>query len=121
MEAAVTAKRVIDAEKIGLETAEYKLPCGCVIYVHFPGGTIHLGHAGGRCSELARLWAEYWKLCTHDQNWDSLTAYIECLRHVGTWEGRIKQIEELRAKYPHPADRFDYPTEQEEKRAPVAA
>lgn len=106
---------VFKAEQIGLKSGTYKLPCGCAIYVHFPGGTIHLGYAGDRCDELTRLWSEYWKLCTHNQNWDSLTAYIECLRHVGTWEGRIQQIEAMRAKHPNPADRFDYPTEKEEE------
>lgn len=100
---------VFEADQIGLTSGTYKLPCGCAIYVHFPGGTIHFSHGGGKCAELTRMWEEYMKLCAHDHSWDSLTAYIECLRHVGAWEGRIRAIEEMRAKYPMPADCHDYP------------
>lgn len=103
---------LIEADRIGLQSATYALNCGCRIYVHFPGGHIHLGHAGSQCEELTRLWRIYQRACswgsTDPHNWASLTAYLFCLRHVGAWAGRIESIEELRKRYPSPFVTRDY-------------
>jgi hypothetical protein len=116
---------VFEANTIGLTTGTYKLPCGCAIYVYFPAGAIHLDR--GQCPVLAEMWRRYQKLCRNDHNWDSLTLYIEMLQHVGTWEGRIKKIQKMRAQYPNPADLQDHPTtvdltkKRKEENASVAA
>lgn len=116
-------RRIIVADKIGLETADFQLPCGCVIRVKFPGGYIHLHHAGDQCPELARLWKECMSLTTHDSdephNWLSLDKYIECLRHVGAWEDKIKTFEGLRDAHPHPDANADYPITKETTGVPV--
>lgn len=103
----------IKAEAIGLQTGTYLLNCGCRIYVHFPGGHIHLQHGWSQCPELARLWRLYERACSwtslNPRSWESLTRYLLCLRHVGAWAGRIRNTEEMRARYPSPADTRDYP------------
>lgn len=105
----------IKADRIGLETGHYRLPCGCRIYVHFPGGTIHLsGSTSEQCEELRRLWSEYWQSCRVSHNWTSLNLYRECLLHVGAWQGRINTITADRDRYPSPADSADYPAENKE-------
>jgi hypothetical protein len=48
-------------------------------------------------------------------------AYIECLRHVGVWEGRIKKIERMRSYHPNPADNHDYPKPETEEQSALAA
>lgn len=111
-------RRIIGAETIGLESGDYQLPCGCDIRVKFPGGYIHLHHAGGQCPELARLWKEVQSLqnaygFSDPWNWRAMDKYIECLKHVGAWEGRIKRTEQLRDKYPHPDAAADYPITKE--------
>jgi hypothetical protein len=116
----------IRAEKIGLETGTYLLPCGCKIYVYFPGGTIHFdsGWVTTKCPELSRLWSTYWASCRSGHDWTSLNNYLACLRHVGVWQGRIDHITADRDRYPNPADSHDYPTastETEHQDAPVLA
>lgn len=117
----------IRSDKIGLETGTYLLPCGCRIYVYFPGGTIHFdsGWVTTRCAELNQLWQKYWGHLSwgggDPHSWDSLTAYIECLRHVGVWEGRIKTIEKMRSYHPNPADNHDYPKPEAEEQSALAA
>ncbi|MFV0135560.1 hypothetical protein ACLGIH_20450 [Streptomyces sp. HMX87] len=108
----------IKAEKIGLASGDYQLPCGCNIRVVFPGGYLHLHHTGSQCPELARLWKEVQSLqnsygAPDPWNWRSMDKYIECLRHVGAWEGRIKSTEQERDKYPHPDAEADYPITKE--------
>ena len=102
----------IKADTIGLETGTYLLNCGCRIYVHFPGGHIHLSHGWAQCPELARLWRLYERACAwaavNPHSWDALTRYLFCLRHVGAWPGRIARIENLRSRYRSPADARDY-------------
>ena len=102
------------ADTIGTTTGTYLLPCGCRIYVHFPAGAVHLEHGGAQCPELHRLWVEYSKTYSYitGHSWESLTRYLDCLRHVGAWEGLIRTIERLRAMYPAPATREnDHETE----------
>ncbi|WP_274032624.1 hypothetical protein [Streptomyces sp. MMBL 11-1] len=119
----------IKADTIGLGTGTYALNCGCRIYVHFPGGHIHLSHGWSQCPELARLWRLYSRACswsaTDPHAWDSLTRYLFCLRHVGAWRGRIERIEAMRSKYPSPAETRDYPAtvnlEKKEMNVRVAA
>ncbi|MFH9731808.1 hypothetical protein [Streptomyces sp. NPDC017260] len=99
----------ITADRIGLETGYYRLPCGCRIYVYFPGGTIHVhGSTTTQCEELRRLWAEYWQSCRAGHNWASLNLYLACLLHVGAWQGRVASITADRDRYPRPASSFDY-------------
>ncbi|TLS44949.1 hypothetical protein FE633_17560 [Streptomyces montanus] len=114
------------SNKLGTETGTYVLPCGCKIYVYFPGGTIHFAtdSVTTKCPELSRLWSDYWASCRNDHNWTSLNNYLACLRHVGAWEGRIAWCEAERDRYPNPADSYDSPTQQtemEEQGAPVAS
>ncbi|MEV5264765.1 hypothetical protein [Streptomyces werraensis] len=113
----------IRADKIGLETGTYVLPCGCRIYVHFPGGRIHLsGNASSKCPDLSALWSTYWASCRNGHNWTSLNNYLACLRHIGAWQGRLTSIERDRDRYPNPADSHDYPTaEKEQPSARVAS
>ncbi|WP_030660805.1 hypothetical protein [Streptomyces rimosus] len=102
----------IKADRLGFQTGTYALNCGCRIYVHFPGGHIHLSHGWSQCEELARLWRLYWQALSptiDPHNWESLTRYLFCLRHVGAWSGRIAKIEQKRSKYRNPADTYDYP------------
>ncbi|MFJ4739132.1 hypothetical protein [Streptomyces sp. NPDC088775] len=108
----------IPAERIGLETGTYLLPCGCKIYVYFPGGYIHFeGNATTKCPELYRLWTEYWASCRTGQNWDSHTRYIKCLRHVGAGEACINKIKYLRSTYAYQVKRDD--TQQKVQHAEV--
>lgn len=113
----------IQAEQLGFETGTYVLPCGCKIYVYFPGGYIHFDSnwVTTKCPELSDLWAAYWKSCRKGQNWTSLNNYLACLRHVGTWEGRIAKNEAERDRYPTPADSNDYPEKTKEERQSVTA
>ncbi|MGW6604840.1 hypothetical protein [Streptomyces sp. NPDC055036] len=106
--------REFRAERIGVETGTYLLPCGCKIYVQFPGGHIHLASGWAKCPELSRLWAEYWASCRNGHDWTSLNHYIACLRHVGAWAGRIASMERERDHYPNPADRVVLPVRQTE-------
>ncbi|MET8342515.1 hypothetical protein [Streptomyces microflavus] len=103
----------ITAEGLGLETGTYLLPCGCKIYAHFPSNTIHFegSSATTKCAELTRLWSEYWTSCRFCHNWDSLTRYIECLRHVGAGEASINKIERMRSTYRYQVERDDTPLE----------
>ena len=102
----------IRASQVGLETAHYLLPCGCKIYVYFPGGTIHLqGNTVRQCDELRRLWSAYWGACGNGHNWTSMNRYLACLRHIGAWQGRIAWCETERDRYPKPAESNDYPAE----------
>ncbi|WP_369228416.1 hypothetical protein AB5J52_48055 (plasmid) [Streptomyces sp. R39] len=101
----------IKADKIGLETGTYHLPCGCRIFVKFPGGHIHFEHGGAKCPELSALWSAYWASCRNGHSWTSLNNYLACLRHVGAWTGRLGTIAHERDRYPNPADSLDHPTD----------
>ena len=107
----------IVADKIGLETGRYLLPCGCKVYVYFPGGTIHFqpSWVEPKCDELSRLWSEYWDSCRNGHSWDSLNRYVACLRHVGAWAVRVARMERERDMYPRPADRHDHPEQEKEE------
>ncbi|MGW0881274.1 hypothetical protein [Streptomyces sp. NPDC002671] len=105
------------ADTIGLETGRYTLPCGCAIFVYFPGGTIHfVGLRTTKCAELSKLWNTYWSSCQNGQTWTSLSNYIACLRHIGAWERRIKSVEHTRSFHRKPVD--DVPAEPTEKGNP---
>ncbi|MET9089424.1 hypothetical protein ABZX77_47500 [Streptomyces sp. NPDC004237] len=101
----------IEADTIGQETGTYLLPCGCRIFVKFPGGHIHFQNGRAKCPELSALWSTYWASCRNGHNWTSLTNYLACLRHVGAWEGRLNTVADERNRYPSPAERHDYSTE----------
>ncbi|WP_327357747.1 hypothetical protein [Streptomyces sp. NBC_01304] len=99
----------IKAEHIERTTGTYLLPCGCKIYVYFPGGTIHFnsGWVTTKCSDLLSRWNAYMTEAHRGESWASLTLYLDCLRHVGAWPGRISKIERLQSYYPNPTGKTD--------------
>ena len=91
----------IKTEQIGASTETYILPCGCKVFVKFPGEWIHFHYGQGKCPELIRLWSNYWE-SSRIESWESHTRYIECLWHVGASRQKIAAIEKRRSFYPHP-------------------
>jgi len=113
----------IRSDKLGRETGTYVLPCGCKIYVYFPGGTIHFdsGWVTTKCPDLRQLWKTYWESCRNGHTWTSLNNYIACMRHVGAWEGRIRSMERERDRYKDPAGSYDYPEQEKASGTHAAA